>query len=172
MRGCWISSPLLSGAGSCLCPKVAWFHACKRHPIIICGSHSSEPLFQTLPLTPQCSSHAHPPLCLVLKRRSHGGLPQFPVSLCSSVTQHPPFLCRLLQAKVDLSTCSLDPFPSSIPTSDQPSSSLSVDSLSSRDYCCCPVAQSSLTLCDPISWSMTSFPVLHHLPELAKTCVH
>ena len=45
-----------------------------------------------------------------------GRLPQFPVSPWSSVTWCPPFLSRPLQAKVDLSTCSLDPFPSSTPT--------------------------------------------------------
>ena len=36
----------------------------------------------------------------------------------------------------------------------------------------CSVAQSCLTLCDPMDCSMPDFPVLHHLPELAQTYVH
>ena len=32
----------------------------------------------------------------------------------------------------------------------------------------CPVAQSCLTLCDPMDCSTPGFPVLHHLPELPK----
>jgi len=39
-------------------------------------------------------------------------------------------------------------------------------------FCCCSVAQSFLTLCDPMDGSMPGFPVLHHLPELAQTHVH
>ena len=35
--------------------------------------------------------------------------------------------------------------------------------------CCCSVAQSYLTLCDPTDCSTTGFPVLHHLPEFALT---
>ena len=38
--------------------------------------------------------------------------------------------------------------------------------------CCCLVAQSCPTLCDPMDCSMPHFPVLHHLPELAQTHVH
>ena len=38
--------------------------------------------------------------------------------------------------------------------------------------CCCPVAQSCLTLFDPVDCSMPGSPVLHHLPELAQTHVH
>ena len=38
--------------------------------------------------------------------------------------------------------------------------------------CCCAVAQSCLTLCDPMDGSTPGFPVLHHLPELAQPCVH
>ena len=37
---------------------------------------------------------------------------------------------------------------------------------------CCSVAKLCLTLCDPMDCSPPSFPVLHHLPELAQTCVH
>ena len=37
---------------------------------------------------------------------------------------------------------------------------------------CCSVAQSCLTLCDPMNWSMPGFLVLYHLPELAQTHVH
>ena len=39
-------------------------------------------------------------------------------------------------------------------------------------YCCCSVAQSCLTLCDPMDCSTTGFPVFHHLLELAQTHVH
>ena len=38
--------------------------------------------------------------------------------------------------------------------------------------CCCSVAQSCPTLCDPLDCSMPVFPVLHHLLELAQTHVH
>ena len=41
-----------------------------------------------------------------------------------------------------------------------------------RRHCCCLVAQSCPTLCDPMDCSMPGFPVLHHLPELAQTHVH
>ena len=34
------------------------------------------------------------------------------------------------------------------------------------------VAQSCLTLCDPMDYTTSGFPVLHHLPELAQTHVH
>ena len=37
---------------------------------------------------------------------------------------------------------------------------------------CCAVAQSCLTLCDPMDCSMPGFPVLHHLLEFSKTHVH
>ena len=39
-------------------------------------------------------------------------------------------------------------------------------------YACCSVAQSWLTLCNPMDCSSPGFPVLHHLPELAQTHVH
>ena len=35
----------------------------------------------------------------------------------------------------------------------------------------CSVAQSCLTLCDPMDCSTPGFPVLHHLPEVAQTHV-
>ena len=38
--------------------------------------------------------------------------------------------------------------------------------------CCCSVAQSCLTLCNPIDCSMPVLPVLHHLPEIAQIHVH
>ena len=38
----------------------------------------------------------------------------------------------------------------------------------SRNFCCCcSVTQPCLTLCDPMDHSMSGFPVLHHLLELA-----
>ena len=38
--------------------------------------------------------------------------------------------------------------------------------------CCCLVAQSCPTLCDPMECSTPGFPVLHRLTELAQTHVH
>ena len=37
--------------------------------------------------------------------------------------------------------------------------------------CCCSVASSCLTLCDPVNCSMPGFPVLHPIPEFAHTYV-
>ena len=39
-------------------------------------------------------------------------------------------------------------------------------------FCCCSVAQSCLTLWDPMDYRMPGFPVLHSLPEFAQTHVH
>ena len=33
-------------------------------------------------------------------------------------------------------------------------------------------SSSVMSLCDPMDCSMPGFPVLHHFPELAQTCVH
>ena len=38
--------------------------------------------------------------------------------------------------------------------------------------CCCSVAKSCLTLCDPMDSSTPGFPVLHYLPEFAQIHVH
>ena len=38
--------------------------------------------------------------------------------------------------------------------------------------CCCSVAQSCPTLCNPMDCSTPGFPVLHHLPEFTQTHVH
>ena len=35
--------------------------------------------------------------------------------------------------------------------------------------CCCSVAQSCATVCDPMDCSTPGFPILHRLPELAQT---
>ena len=43
---------------------------------------------------------------------------------------------------------------------------------SMQNYCCCSAAKSCPTLCDPMDCSTQDFPVLHHLPEFAKTHVH
>ena len=43
---------------------------------------------------------------------------------------------------------------------------------SQASTCCCSVAQSCLTLCDPVDCSTSGFPVHHQLPELAQTHVH
>ena len=41
-----------------------------------------------------------------------------------------------------------------------------------RASCGCSVAQSCPILCDPVSYSMPDFLILHQLPELAQTHVH
>ena len=38
--------------------------------------------------------------------------------------------------------------------------------------CCCSVAKSCLSLCDPVGYNTPVFPVLHYLPEFAQTHVH
>ena len=37
---------------------------------------------------------------------------------------------------------------------------------------CCPVAETCLTLCDPVACSTPGFPVPHHLPAFAQVHVH
>ena len=44
--------------------------------------------------------------------------------------------------------------------------------LSLPALCCCLVAKSHLTLCNPMDCSKPGFPVLHCLPEFAQTHVH
>ena len=39
-------------------------------------------------------------------------------------------------------------------------------------YCCCSIAKSCLTPCDPMDCNTSGFPVLHHLLEFAQTQVH
>ena len=39
-------------------------------------------------------------------------------------------------------------------------------------FCCCPVAKSCPTLCDPMDCSTPDLPVPHHLPKFAKVHVH
>ena len=41
-----------------------------------------------------------------------------------------------------------------------------------KDCCCCLVAQSCLTLCDPMNRSTPGFLVLRHLQKFAQTHVH
>ena len=40
--------------------------------------------------------------------------------------------------------------------------------LKTQRDCCCSVAQSCLTLCSPMDYSMPGFPVLHYLLEFVK----
>ena len=51
-----------------------------------------------------------------------------------------------------------------------------VENLSKKTYiwriCHCSVAQSCLTICDPMDCSTPGFPVLHQLSELVRTYVH
>ena len=44
--------------------------------------------------------------------------------------------------------------------------------LQEKNPCLCSVAESCLTLCDPMDCSTPGLPVLHHLPEFAQTHVH
>ena len=39
-------------------------------------------------------------------------------------------------------------------------------------FCCCPVTQSCLTLCEPTDCSSPGFPVLHYLLKFFQTQVH
>ena len=41
-----------------------------------------------------------------------------------------------------------------------------------QGWCCCSIAESCLTCCDPMNCSTPAFPVLHCLPEFAQTHVH
>ena len=45
-------------------------------------------------------------------------------------------------------------------------------SFSLKEDCCCSLAKSCLTLCNPMNCCMPSFPVLHHLPEFAQIHIH
>ena len=45
-------------------------------------------------------------------------------------------------------------------------------SLSLRKSCCCSVAQTCLTLCNPMDCNIPGFPVLYHLPEVTQTHAH
>ena len=38
--------------------------------------------------------------------------------------------------------------------------------------CCCSIAKSCPTLCDPMNCSTPGFPIIHYLPEFAETHVH
>ena len=44
--------------------------------------------------------------------------------------------------------------------------------LTTYSCCCHLVAQSCLTLCDPVDWDTPGFPIFHHLLVLAQTHVH
>ena len=46
------------------------------------------------------------------------------------------------------------------------------DTMIKSGGCCCEVAKSCTTLCDPMDCSTPGFPVLQCLPELAQTPVH
>ena len=44
--------------------------------------------------------------------------------------------------------------------------------LPQEDHCCCSVAKSHPTLCNPTNCSTPGFPVLHHLLEFAQTHIY
>ena len=52
------------------------------------------------------------------------------------------------------------------------SEGLDIHSTSLHLCCCCSAAQACPALCSPMDWSMSGFPVLHHLLELAQTNVY
>ena len=60
------------------------------------------------------------------------------------------------------------PFPESLVLSHPSGLRLSIANCG----CCCSVAQSCPTLCDPMDCSTPGFPVLHYLPEFAQTHIH
>ena len=47
-----------------------------------------------------------------------------------------------------------------------------LDTFKTGHHCGCSVAMLCLALWDPMKWSRTGFPVLHHLPEIAAAHVH
>ena len=49
---------------------------------------------------------------------------------------------------------------------------LSINKRSNPLICCCSVAQSCPTLCNPMNGSMPHLPVLHFFPEFARIHVH
>ena len=43
---------------------------------------------------------------------------------------------------------------------------------STSSYCCCSVAKSCLTFCDPMDCSTPGFPGLYYLPDFSQIFVH
>ena len=43
-----------------------------------------------------------------------------------------------------------------------------MESIKSKDHCCCSISKSCLTLCDPIDCSTPGSPVLHYLLKFAQ----
>ena len=80
--------------------------------------------------------------------------------------QAPPSM-GILQASI-LEWVAIPSFRGSSQSRDQ----TQVSSISCLGCCCCSVAQSCPTLCDPMNCSTPGFPVLHHLPEFVQTHVH
>ena len=80
--------------------------------------------------------------------------------------QAPPSM-GILQASI-LEWVAMPSFRGSSQSRDQ----TQVSSISCLGCCCCSVAQSCPTLCDPMNCSTPGFPVLHHLPEFVQTHVH
>ena len=76
--------------------------------------------------------------------------------------------CKLVLAKGigHLPLCRLNPVMLQLPNFNIPSREFRV-----KSEALCSVAQSCLTLCDPMDCSTPGFPVLHHLLEFAKTSV-
>ena len=66
----------------------------------------------------------------------------------------------------------LSPLSASAPFPAPIYNNVSLCALDSTFHCCCSVAKSCPTLCNPMDGSMPSFLVLHHLLEFAQTHVH
>ena len=58
------------------------------------------------------------------------------------------------------------------PATQTPSLLKTTLSCASMEPCCCSVAKSCPTFCDPMDGSKPGFPVLHYLPEFAQTHIH
>lgn len=128
------------------------------------GSHQTSILFLIPPNDyfklspfPQFSSYANPPHCPIFKLHSPRGLPQFPVSPYSSLTECLPFLSRLLRSKADLSTPSLNHFLTPHP---HHLFSLCVGSLSSKNN---QLTLSHLKEHTQTVLDLTYVPFSHHL---------
>ena len=91
-------------------------------------------------------------------RRGSGGLLAFGVVMCRGM--HGTLLSLLAPPKLRLALWSLCILLST------------VGSKCARPCCCCAVAQSCLTLRDPMNCSTPDFPVVYNLPEFTQTRFH
>ena len=119
----------------------------------------------TLTYSQQSHEHTHTPLQVLIHTHSHRHIPSPAFTPCSSTLtpSHTHTHIHLQIVRGDSHTCSLT-YPD--PHSHQSNSDLICL------ICCCLVAKSCPTLCNPMNCSTPGFPVHHQLPELAQTHVH